>query len=198
VSQYDEFSKKQKLFRCDRLDASISAPTCSTNRRSGNIFACTGCPGLGAVVDIKVVEVVPMGKRVCSVFNCTKTVHAHGMCWAHERSELGINPATGLKLPAPAWAEPFVATVPETAPVEVIDESDWKQQVMIVADDFGKVTNGDGDLVEFGTDAVVVLALREAWQAKERDWLVELSGMKPGATIARAVQMVSAVEGLRY
>ena len=90
-----------------------------------------------------------------------------------------------------SWAKPFVAT-------EVIDESDWQQQIIPEVDQFGLVTNGDGDHVQFGTDVIVVLALREAWARKEADWLTELSGLKPGATISRAVQMVNAVEGLGY
>jgi hypothetical protein len=36
------------------------------------------------------------------------------MCWSHERSILGVNPATGKPLEVkapPAWSEPFVAAV---------------------------------------------------------------------------------------
>jgi len=64
--------------------------------------------------------------------------------------------------------------------------------------DFGKVGNAESDKVSFGTDPVVVLALREAWAVKEAAWLVELSGLKPGQTLVRASAMVQALEGLGY
>lgn len=63
---------------------------------------------------------------------------------------------------------------------------------------FGLVVNGDGDSVPFGTDLVIVQALREAWAAKEAEWLAELSGLKPGKAVCFAAQMVKAVEGLGY
>ena len=177
-----------ELFECAPLCAKISRASCRSNKSRG-VFACGGCGGLGAAVNIDL-EVIVMAKKQCAVDGCVKLSQheTNGMCKScFTKSKKVAVMAADEK----SWAKPFVAT-------EVIDESDWQQQIIPEVDQFGLVTNGDGDHVQFGTDVIVVLALREAWARKEADWLTELSGLKTGETISRAVQMVNAVEGLGY
>jgi hypothetical protein len=181
-----------RLFECVRLSAKISRQSCKSNKQRG-VFACEGCPGLGAATDIDM-EVMEMAQAICKVTGCKKLSqhNTDGMCKAHFN---GANPRKVEALKP--WALPVVPV--EVVPLnEIADEPGRQQQITPAVDSFGTVINAEGDQVPFGTDAVVVLALREAWQRKEIDWLAELSGLKPGATISRACQMVSAVEALGY
>lgn len=176
-----------ELFECVPLSARISRIQCKINRTRQNdhktgmfaVIACKGCKGLGSSTIIDLEEVVVA--KQCKVDGCNKLsqYNTDGMCKAHfSKSKKG---AAMVAVPA-----------------EVIDESDWQQQIIPEMASFGTVTNAEGDQVSFGTDPVVVLALREAWAEKEREWLVELSGLKPGATIMRAVDMVDALQSLVY
>jgi hypothetical protein len=248
MSAIEEFLKKQQLFRCDRLDASITKRQCQANRtRPDNqakdipeIHSCKKCPGLGAEVKIMVED--GMGKpRLCKNTDCNKQAQKDGLCKAHlngtaPRASHGNKALTAAR-PTPAWAghaidprETFECPHCQcalssaevegvecpacgkllhshvdkagdvfTPPGEVIDESGWAQPVLVtVPESFGLVVNAEGKQAASGTDPVVVLALREAWHAKEAEWLADLSGLKPGQTIAWAVSMVAAVEGLGY
>jgi hypothetical protein len=60
---------------------------------------------------------------------------------------------------------------------------------------FGKVVNGDGERVPFGVDEVIWFALEDALNAKKREWMVELSGLKPGRAICRTAEILKIVEG---
>ena len=64
------------LFECKRLAAKISKASCSSNRQRG-VFACEGCPGLGAATDISL-EVITMARVVCKIDGCNK-LSQHGM-----------------------------------------------------------------------------------------------------------------------
>lgn len=119
------------LFECERLSAKISRAQCEVNRlRVDNgridvlaISACKGCPGLGAAVNIEAKEGFVLDK-ICSVKGCGKKVHARGMCWRHERSVLGVDPATGHPLKMQnvlisADAEKVIDQVEKAAKVQV-------------------------------------------------------------------------------
>jgi hypothetical protein len=85
----------------------------------------------------------------------------------------------------------------EEPPAEEIYESGWVQPV-VPPDLFGMVTNGKGDEVPFGIDRVIYMAISEAMEIKKAEWLVELSGLKPGKAVCFAASMVRAVESLGY
>jgi hypothetical protein len=61
----------------------------------------------------------------------------------------------------------------------------------------GRVTNMDGELVEFGVDAVVVMAIRDAMRDLEASWLIDLSGLAPGRAICETYRKLEALQGLR-
>lgn len=181
-----------ELFRCERMQANISLRQCEINRK-GKLtgpgkapikpcFACEGCPGLGEITNINTEEIMA---KFCKTPECSKQVTRMGLCWGCLK-KAGINPQTGDPLPVPApVADPVSDGAVDLQPPP--------------ADSFpGTVTNADDQQVPFGVDAVIYLALREAWQEKEREWLCELSGLKPGKAIAIAHQMVTAVETMGY
>lgn len=125
---------------------------------------------------------VDMAVKFCSVPGCKKMAQhgCGGMCKAHysaAQREAGAVAETGhaYALESGESADDLVCHVPS-----------------------GKVANGVGESVPFGVDPVILLALREAWAAKEAGWLVELSGLKPGQAVCYAASMVKALEGLGY
>lgn len=198
-----------ELFKCEPLRARISAAQCDVNRRRGT-FACDKCPGLGAgsVIDP---EEVAVKSKICSVEGCSTVVHARGMCWKHERSELGIDPNTGK--PLTVKAKPVKSAVKSGRPGKVVStllvqdgepfapglNVHYKQAADLDAALMeGLVVNAAGEHVPFGVDPVILLALREAWATKEAQWLSELSGLKPGKAICYTADMVAAVEDLGY
>lgn len=116
-------------------------------------------------------------KPRCSVAKCTRQAQhgTDGMCKRHHT--MALNEA-GLS------AEQHVQS--GVVAVEALPES------------FGLVTNNMNQQVPFGVDEVIYLALEEAFAAKKHDWLVDLSGLKPGKAIMYAANMVRAIEGLDY
>lgn len=99
MTEVEKFLAKEPLFRCDRLNASITKKQCAANRsRQENaskdiwsVAPCKGCPGLGDAVVISM-EVSDMSTR-CKVEGCTKTSQKgrDGMCCTHFNE--GVTPA---------------------------------------------------------------------------------------------------------
>lgn len=146
--------------------------------------------------------------KVCDVDGCSAFQWKAGKCWRHHPEHVAKREAkAAAKVAAvpPPVAEP-VADLPAnfSEPVGmqfceecgVIPCACFDEVALPI--DFGKVVSGDGEPVPLGVDPVILLALREAWAAKEAAWLVELSGLKPGKAVCRAAGMVKAVEGLGY
>lgn len=125
--------------------------------------------------------VVDMGTKgkVCDVTGCSSPDWKGGKCWKHHPENVAKREAKE--------AEKAAAVPPPVA-----------EPVVDLPAGFGMVVNGAGDPVQFGVDPVILMALREALQAKEAGWLVELSGMKPGKAVCSAASMVKAIEGLGY
>lgn len=71
-----------ELFECARLSARITQTACETNRKTGRIYNCTGCPGLGAGTTIDPEEIMA---STCKVDGCTKLAQHNkdGMCSTH-------------------------------------------------------------------------------------------------------------------
>lgn len=131
MTDLERFLQDNKFFRCERLEASITQKQCEANRtRKDNLAAstwacapCVGCPGLGETVILDIKEGDIVEKKICKMPGCTKFVHARGMCWAHERSVLGINPQTGLPVNGAAPVKVKAKAVPNVpAPVVSVDE----------------------------------------------------------------------------
>lgn len=116
-------------------------------------------------------------KPRCSVANCDRQAQhgTDGMCKRHHT--MALNEA-GLSADQPVQSG--------VVAVEALPEP------------FGKAINGEDAAVSFGVDAVILLALDEAFAAKKHDWLVELSGLKPGKAVMTAASMVQAIEGLEH
>lgn len=198
------------LYRCDRLSAVISKEQCRINRTGkpggpGKMpilacFSCSGCPGLGAAVDINL-EVKNMGSP-CNFEGCDKFNVVGGFCTVHakERGLGHLIEAKNTKSRAKGKAKRLASVSTTVAVDKVIAhvKKAAKVQVKEIPDSFGLVENIEKQMVPFGTDPVVVMALREAWAAKEAEWLADISGLSPLKTLARAAQMVEAVEALGY
>lgn len=65
-----------------------------------------------------------------------------------------------------------------------------------VSASFGKVTNTDGDVVPFGVDPMIHMALRDAWYDVERKALEALSGLAPASALVRAANLVQRIQAL--
>lgn len=205
-----------ELFECVRLSARISKAQCQVNRfRVGNnridvlaISACKGCPGLGAPVNI-VPEVVSMPRSRCVVHGCVRQAQhgTGGMCKSHFKGTVARNvkrpAAVAGPLPLPVVSEVERVAEPGSccgecgvSPcvcVEAVPNDGVPGQVAIstLMRDVGLQTIG-------GPEIVIMRALRDAWSDKEREWLADLAGLRPGAAIVRAASMIKSVEGLVY
>lgn len=150
--------------------------------------------------------------RICSVPGCEHFVTRQRLCWSHLKAR-GIDPKSGKALVVEAHVEnlPPAGVSPLAEARTLLDAclQDWTDDTPsnfanIVAANvsgpgiFGMVANDAAAPASFDTDPVILLALREAWAAKEADWLTELSGLKPGKAVCFAAKMVEAVEGLGY
>lgn len=191
-----------ELYRCERMHASISKAQCDANRngiRTAKVFrapclSCSDCPGLGDPVEMqikkevedmarqKVSEFKKGDKFICPGCGKEKIYEAGGFCGVCNKQKRKAN-----KITAP--------TPPSETPVQV---NEHPVDNAALPDAFGKVTNGDGDLVQFGVDPLILQALDDAWMQKRTDWLVELSGVNPGPAVCRTALMVKAIEGLGY
>jgi hypothetical protein len=52
MSDIEEFMASQELHRCAALCANITKETCKQNKKSGRIFSCDSCKGLGEKVEV--------------------------------------------------------------------------------------------------------------------------------------------------
>lgn len=73
---------------------------------------------------------------------------------------------------------------------------DLDSDVAAVKEGFGKVPNAEGDLVRFGVDPMVHMALRDAWYEVERKALESLSGLPPASALVRAANLVQRIQAL--
>ena len=110
--------------------------------------------------------------RLCKFPGCQKYISKKGLCLKHYNEA-----QVALEVAVEPAIEPVVAVLPAN---------------------LGKVENVVGDLVPFGVDPVILLALRDSYNELERGWLQELSGLKPAVAICYAARMVEAVKGLGY
>lgn len=233
-----------KLFRCDRLSASISIEQCRKNKsgqpgRGGRRgfpprFACEGCPGLGDLVTInqeeimaskcknncgklaqhgkdglcctcyseknkpaappatvtpsKVVSKPATGHKFCSEPGCTKQVTRQRLCWNHLKAR-GIDPKTGkpISIPQPVSdVDKVLAHVEKAAKVQVREVTD-----LTPPNEIEQSSQPPSNI-----DALILAALRDAYQQKEREWLADLHGLNPCQMIVRAAGTVQQLEGL--
>jgi hypothetical protein len=146
-----------------------------------------------------------MAKVLCAEKGCDKWAQVEGKCKAHAHGTKP-RPARSIKAvsaPAPIEVKTDVKMVIEhvekAAAVqvkEVIDICEECSQWPCVC-----VFQPSADfiaLVEPKPESIVLQALRDAYAAKEAEWLADLDGLKPGQTLCRAVRMVSAIESLGY
>ncbi len=186
----------QPLFRCYRLNAAITRAACEKNKNGRSIFACDGCSGLGAMVDIKV-EVTDMSSK-CKVKGCVKTSQKgkNGMCIGHFKDYQ----VAGTKLRAPVSVVAKVTEHKEKPTNITPEKTECLAMLDTMLDDFTVTDTPKPTLPDevIGTDLVIMLALQEAWAAKQARWLSELFGLKPGQTIMRTVRMIDALDGLGY
>lgn len=74
----NEFLSTVKLFRCERLSASITKGQCLINRKSGRVLSCDKCAGLGEEVQIMATH-----NTKCVVDGCEKFRVLGDMCTKH-------------------------------------------------------------------------------------------------------------------
>lgn len=166
---------------------------------------------------------VDMGTKgkLCDVDGCTAMDWRGGKCWKHHPTNVAKREAKAATV-APIQPEavadcdaarsvtpdprvtfecPHCQCALNSAEVESLSCPVCGEALHTHVDQAGFVSTpgvSDGDTVPVDADPVILLALREAWQAKEAEWLVELSGLKAGSAVCRAAAMVQAVEGLGY
>jgi len=208
------------LYRCEPLNASITRAQCERNRTRGKggrftqdlvIFACESCGGLG-VDEVKIdLGGIEMSKPVRG--NCPACkredvllTSSNGECHrCYKRRALGLDVCADQykpgKKPSKAPAKAIVVREELLKVVDVAPTGEFVSEPIQPVDapgaDFGLVQNGDGNLVQFGVDPLVVMALNEALGELQQAWLVTLSGLSPCRTLSLAHSMVETVRGLR-
>lgn len=131
-------------------------------------------------------------KVLCNESGCETPRWKNGKCWFHHPTHVAARAKKAGK--APLSVKPVVAVkAPAVKTVAGIND-----KVEALPGNSILVVNRDGNSVPFGVDKVIWMALEEAFQAKKHDWMVELSGMKPGRAICLASQMIRATESLGY
>lgn len=205
-----QFLAKEPLFRCERLDASITQKQCAANKNrqenlSKDIWTCHPCKGCSGLTGeaIKSLEDLNMAHAVCIVKGCTKLAQKQGKCKAH------LNGST----PRQARIKPDVPVVADKAPVEVsgaafanavVDHVGRAARVQVQeiiarpADlpAIPDVVHAAGVRSIGGHEAVILSALREMYQEIESGWLSELQGLKPCAALVRGAALVEKLQGL--
>lgn len=179
-----EFLKKQSVFSCERMNASISKKQCDINRYGQAAgpnrmaikacLSCEGCPGLGQ--QITELKEAPVAQKICSVDGCGKSVHARGMCWGHERSVLGVNPATGM---------PLKAVVPQSVPAPPVASVKAARKI-VLADPIPNIEElGCTDFID---------ALDQAWIEKRKQMLLALVGADYRRQLRLQLDMLDALD----
>ena len=211
-----------ELKECSRLRANITARQCEINRKGlayipnkqtavAPCFVCNDCPGLGVTVQ-EIKEETALEKKICSVNGCDSFVHARGMCWKHEKSELGINPNTGKPLdkkvlkvvkadakvaapkPAtPATPPPVEETICQTCGVfpcccHIISAPDVADQLAKAPIESSEVTLSD-----------MGLEIDQLFSTKRQEWLFDLQGATTVRSRAKLfLRMCEQLEGMAY
>jgi len=201
MSAVAEFLKNHGgLFKCDRMNAGISKKQCDINRHSQPAgpnrmaikacLSCEGCPGLSE--EITELKEAPVAK-MCSVKGCDHSVHARGMCWKHERSELGVNPANGMPVK------------PKTtmAPLAAVGDQDSKQVFSPVTEGKRTITATDVKALSgasrHATDSAMACEIDALFTAKRTEWLADLVGATSERSRAKMfLAMADVLEGLVY
>jgi len=163
------FYEVNKVGKCLRLAAIISEDACSINKKSGRIFACSDCPGLGGD------EVV---NKSCKVIGCEKLVVVKGYCTGHAKQfEPGALEMKNQKVrDQDAKKRELLARVLDVPAPDPIDDVVPDSEIPppeIIPIDFGKVVNVEGEAEYFGVDPVIYLALREAFDNAMTRYLVD-------------------------
>ena len=211
-----------KLFRCDRLNANLTELACKKNRIrkddfSNGIWACRtciGCPGLGEEIKINMEDV--MAKKICTHPGCKNQLHARGYCWSHERSILGVDPATGKPIDKigdiSSNNKPLMRSTPTQGEKQAVIDKPAKAKPVTVntSSNSGfkihELSSADKEFVVHTTEAalhppinteIIHQAIHDAFIEKSRTWINDLSGLKPGAAIMRAAKIIEALEGLQ-
>lgn len=199
-----------ELFRCDRLAANITRAACERNRnRQENnkfnitkLFACEGCPGLGAISEV--VEVADMGSPgKCKHPGCSKTIKIKGFCHAHLKAR-GLDVKTGLPVAPAEAATPVNKAVgggKAVASVTVEKDPKEKQVIdmpariaavkMLVPEPDPKVDVNEALLVNLGW------LIDESFEAVRQQIIAQLSGMDcPRERIRTALEVTADLEAV--
>lgn len=196
-----------ELMECSRMNVRISERQCGINRKGlpggpgkpalAPCLSCEGCPGLGVATVIEIEE-VSMSVRQCSVHNCTSLVHARGMCWKHEKSELGINPKTGKPLaPKPVKAKTAVKAAKVAPHADDIDSCDACGTYPCSCFDEGQDATANYERLQEVVEAEKVAACAAVQPAEVVlcDMGIELDKL---FRAKRFLDMADAIEGLGY
>ena len=126
---------------------------------------------------------------------CTAHSWKGGYCWKHHPENIANNKAACADKAEIRKIHKGEALV-QVQQIVLCDEcgNDPCLCVAALPESFGKVVNGNGDRVTFGVDEVIWFALEDALNAKKREWMVELSGLKPARAICRTAEILKAVE----
>lgn len=196
------------LFRCEPLNASITPKQCQANKQR-DVFACDKCEGLGMPVQLQPIKetkdmarpaIKPiLGIKKGDYFDCPGCgkhlkYESGGLCGGCNQKRRMEKKQTDA--PANNAQETHEQhTVDVWEPIEQLSDPAPADSVPA---NFGKVKNGDGELVSFGVDELIWQALEDAWAAKKHEWMVDLSGVKATSQICRCAAMIKAVEQLGY
>lgn len=98
TADIEAFMAGQDLRRCDALCANITLEQCkiNKNKKSGRVFSCDSCEGLGESIEMK--------KVFCIVKGCDKWAQIDGKCKSHAH---GTNPRA-TRVPVEIKAEGVV------------------------------------------------------------------------------------------
>jgi hypothetical protein len=94
MTEIEQFLAKQQLYRCERLNASLTKQTCESNRKRkpsfttdiGAINACIGCKGLSGPVEVSKVPVSIPTPQIKEV----EPMSSRGTCKHCKRSDMSL------------------------------------------------------------------------------------------------------------
>ena len=64
MTPQEQFIANQERFGCERLNATLTVAQCKYNKKSGRVFSCTGCTGLGEKVIMENIVKADAAKEV--------------------------------------------------------------------------------------------------------------------------------------
>lgn len=119
-----------------------------------------------------------MAKR-CVVPGCEKIAHRMGHCWTHEKSVLGIDPATGKPLSADKVAKVRAKVVP------AVDVNPPRPAVAVTDQELNV--------------SVISAEIDALFASKRAQWMDDLSGATTLRSRAKMfLAMADAIEGMVY